>query len=42
LILKALEYAPDDPLISDSLGWVEFRLGNLPEAARILQAAFKA
>ncbi len=42
LILKALEFAPDDPLISDSLGWVEFRLGNLPEAARILQAAFKA
>ena len=42
LILKALEYAPGDPLISDSLGWVEFRMGNLPEAARILQEAFKA
>lgn len=42
LILKALEYAPGDPLISDSLGWVEFRMGNLPEAARILQDAFKA
>lgn len=42
LILKALEYAPDDPFISDSLGWVEFRSGNLTEALRILQGAFKA
>lgn len=42
LILKALEYAPGDPFISDSLGWVEFRSGNLAEALRILQGAFKA
>ena len=42
LILKALEYAPGDPFISDSLGWVEFRSGNLTEAARILEEAFKA
>lgn len=42
LILKALEYAPNDPFISDSLGWVEFRSGNLTEALRILQEAFKA
>jgi tetratricopeptide (TPR) repeat protein len=42
LILKALEYAPDDPFITDSLGWVEFRSGNLAEALRILQGAFKA
>ncbi|MEO8118690.1 MAG: tetratricopeptide repeat protein [Rhodoferax sp.] len=42
LILKALEYAPGDPFITDSLGWVEFRSGNLTEAARILQGAFKA
>jgi tetratricopeptide (TPR) repeat protein len=41
LILKALESAPDDPFITDSLGWVEFRSGNLPEALRILQAAYK-
>jgi tetratricopeptide (TPR) repeat protein len=25
LIQKALEFVPDDPFISDSLGWVEFR-----------------
>ena len=42
LILKALEFAPDDPFISDSLAWVEFRSGNPTEALRILQAAYKA
>ncbi|MDO9195073.1 tetratricopeptide repeat protein [Rhodoferax sp.] len=42
LVLKALEFAPGDPFISDSLGWVEYRSGNLAEALRILQAAFKA
>lgn len=42
LILKALEYAPNDPFISDSLGWVEFRSGNFAEALRILQEAFNA
>lgn len=42
LILKALEYAPGDPFITDSLGWVEFRSGNLAEARRLLQGAFKA
>lgn len=42
LIQKALEYAPGDPFISDSLGWVEFRSGNFEEAARILQVAFAA
>jgi tetratricopeptide (TPR) repeat protein len=41
LILKALEFAPNDPFISDSLGWVEFRSGNTAEALRILEAAFK-
>jgi tetratricopeptide (TPR) repeat protein len=42
LIQKALEYAPGDPFISDSLGWVEFRLGNRSEALRILDTAFKS
>ena len=41
LILKALEFAPNDPFISDSLGWVEFRSGNTAEAVRILESAFK-
>ena len=42
LIQKALEYAPGDPFISDSLGWVEFRMGNRTEAVRILDTAYKA
>jgi tetratricopeptide (TPR) repeat protein len=42
LILRALELAPGDPFITDSLGWVEFRLGNLPEALRLLRQAHAA
>jgi tetratricopeptide (TPR) repeat protein len=42
LIQKALEFAPGDPFITDSLGWVEFRMGNKAEAARILEGAYKA
>ena len=42
LIQKAVEYAPADPFIKDSLGWVEFRLGNKAEAAQIFEAAYKA
>lgn len=42
LITKALEYAPGDPFITDSLAWVEFRMGNLTEALRLLDMAFKA
>ena len=41
LIRKALEYAPSDPFIGDSLGWVEFRLGHNAEAVRIFEAAYK-
>lgn len=41
LIQKALEFAPGDPFISDSLAWVEFRMGNKAEAVRILEAAYK-
>ncbi len=42
LILKALEFAPADPFITDSLGWVEFRMGKPAEARRHLEAAYKA
>jgi len=41
LILKAIQLAPRDPFIQDSLGWLEYRVGNLQEATRILEAAFK-
>lgn len=41
LIQKALEFAPGDPFISDSLGWAEFRMGNKAEALKILETAYK-
>ncbi|KQR50185.1 tetratricopeptide repeat protein [Acidovorax sp. Leaf160] len=41
LIAKALELSPGDPFITDSLGWVEFKLGRREEAARLLEQAFK-
>ncbi|RVT53543.1 tetratricopeptide repeat protein [Rubrivivax albus] len=40
LIRKALDLMPGDPFITDSLGWVEFRLGNLDEAERLLRQAW--
>ncbi|MFM7332103.1 MAG: tetratricopeptide repeat protein [Brachymonas sp.] len=42
LLQKAMELAPGDPAITDSLGWVEFRLGNVQEAIRLLETAYKA
>ncbi len=42
LIQRALELAPGDPFITDSLGWVEFRLGNRDEALRLLKTAYVA
>lgn len=42
LIEKALELAPKDPYIQDSLGWVKFRQGKHPEARSILQTAYTA
>ena len=42
LIAKALELAPKDAFIMDSLAWVEFRSGQLDEALRLLEEAFKA
>jgi len=42
LIQRALELAPGDPFITDSLGWVEFRMGNREEALRLLESAWRA
>ena len=41
LIVKALEFSPEDPMITDSLGWVEFRLGNHAQALVHLKRAFE-
>ncbi len=40
LVTKALELAPDDPFIMDSLGWVHFRMGRIKEAEQLLRRAF--
>jgi len=42
LIRKALEMSPGDPFIIDSLGWVEFRLGNHEEALKLLRQAYRS
>ena len=39
-IEKALELAPDDPYITDSLGWVRFRQGDLDKAEEALRKAY--
>ncbi|HUG23206.1 tetratricopeptide repeat protein [Piscinibacter sp.] len=42
LIQKALEIAPGEPFITDSLGWVEYRMGNRQEALRLLRGAYQS
>jgi len=40
LIQKALSMAPNDPFIMDSMGWVQYRMGNLTEAETHLRKAY--
>ena len=42
LIQKALDLSPGEPSITDSMGWVEYRLGNRDEAIRLLRGAYQA
>ena len=39
LINRALAAKPNEPAILDSLGWVEYRRGNLPRALELLTQA---
>ena len=41
LINKALELAPKDPFILDSLAWAHFRSGDIDKALHLLKTAFK-
>ena len=41
LIERALEQTPDDAAVIDSMGWVQYHLGNLDEAHEYLTAAFE-
>ena len=40
LVEKALQLAPDDVAIMDSVGWGYYRLGRLDESVKLLQRAF--
>ena len=40
LIAKALELSPGDHYIMDSMGWVQYRLGNLEKAYEYLSKAY--
>ncbi|MCP1504653.1 tetratricopeptide (TPR) repeat protein [Pseudomonas marginalis] len=41
LIEQAHTLNPEDPAVLDSLGWVNYRLGNLDEAERLLRMALE-
>ncbi|SEN29140.1 Tfp pilus assembly protein PilF [Pseudomonas sp. ok272] len=41
LIEQAHQLNPEDPAVLDSLGWVNYRLGNLDEAERYLRQALE-
>jgi Flp pilus assembly protein TadD len=41
LIERALSLAPNDPFITDSLGWIEYRMGNMPQARQLLERAYR-
>jgi Flp pilus assembly protein TadD len=41
LLDKALTLAPEDPFILDSVGWAQYRSGNLARAQEYLERAYK-
>jgi tetratricopeptide (TPR) repeat protein len=41
LLDKALSLSPDDPFILDSVGWAQYRSGNLARAQEYLERAYK-
>ncbi|MDH4235569.1 MAG: tetratricopeptide repeat protein, partial [Gallionella sp.] len=42
LVSKALQLAPDDAAIMDSMGWGYYRSGNLDESLKLLRRAYDA
>lgn len=40
MIQNALAFEPENPYVLDSLGWVEYRMGNLSAALRLLEQAY--
>lgn len=42
LLTQAMTLRPGDPFITDSMGWLEFRTGRLPEALTLLREAYQS
>ena len=42
LLEKAFAQKPDDPAIMDSMGWIEYKQGNLTRARELLEKAYAA
>lgn len=40
-VQRAMELLPDDAAVTDSMGWVQYRLGNHEEAIKYLRRAFE-
>lgn len=40
LLKQALKLSPEDPYIMDSMGWLQFRMGNLNAAEKLLRQAY--
>jgi len=38
---RAIKLQPEEPAIMDSFGWLQFKLGNYPQAIKYLQAAYE-
>lgn len=38
---RAIKLQPEEPAIMDSFGWLQFKLGNYPQAIQYLQAAYE-
>jgi tetratricopeptide (TPR) repeat protein len=41
LVDRALKLTPDDPAVIDSMGWIQYRLGNLEGSLELLRKAFE-
>lgn len=41
LLQKALALSPDDPFILDSMGWLQYKMGNIPSSLDYLRRAYQ-
>ncbi len=41
LLKKALALSPEDPFILDSMGWLQYKMGDIPSSLDFLERAYK-